>query len=116
MASLKGRVALVTGGSRGIGRAVALSLAEAGAAVAVNYLERATEARNVVEAIRVADGHAMAVAADVSNAAAVSEIMSAVTHELGPVDILVNNAGIGLIRNVDELTEEDFDRTIAVNL
>jgi 3-oxoacyl-[acyl-carrier protein] reductase len=114
--SLKGKVALVTGGSRGIGRAVALSLAEAGAAVAVNYLERATEARNVVEAIRVADGHAMAVAADVSNAAAVSEIMSAVTHELGPVDILVNNAGIGLIRNVDELTEEDFDRTIAVNL
>jgi 3-oxoacyl-[acyl-carrier protein] reductase len=113
---LKGKVALVTGGSRGIGRAVALSLAEAGAAVAVNYLERATEARNVVEAIRVADGHAMAVAADVSNAAAVSEIMSAVTHELGPVDILVNNAGIGLIRNVDELTEEDFDRTIAVNL
>jgi len=116
MASLKGRVALVTGASRGIGRAVAISLAEAGAAVAVNYLERATEARNVVEAIRGAGGRATAAAADVSKAAAVSEMMSLVVGELGPVDILVNNAGIGLIRGVDELTEEDFDRTIAVNL
>jgi len=116
MASLKGRVALVTGASRGIGRAVAISLAEAGAAVAVNYLERATEARNVVEAIRGGGGRATAAAADVSKAAAVSEMMSLVVGELGPVDILVNNAGIGLIRGVDELTEEDFDRTIAVNL
>ena len=116
MASLKGRVALVTGASRGIGRAVAISLAEAGATVAVNYLERATEARNVVEAIRGGGGRATAAAADVSKAAAVSEMMSLVVGELGPVDILVNNAGIGLIRGVDELTEEDFDRTIAVNL
>jgi 3-oxoacyl-[acyl-carrier protein] reductase len=116
MASFKGRVALVTGASRGIGRAVAISLAEAGATVAVNYLERATEARNVVEAIRGAGGRATAAAADVSKAAAVSEMMSLVVDELGPVDILVNNAGIGLIRGVDELTEEDFDRTIAVNL
>ena len=116
MADLKGRIALVTGGSRGIGRAVALALAEAGAAVAVNYLERATEAQNVVEAIRGAGGRAMAVAADVSRSAAVSQMMASVTRELGPVDVLVNNAGIGLIRSVDELTEEDFDRTIAVNL
>jgi len=58
----------------------------------------------------------MAVAADVSKAAAVSQMMVAAARELGPVDILVNNAGIALIRNVDELTEEDFDRTIAVNL
>ena len=116
MADLKGRIALVTGGSRGIGRAVALALAEAGAAVAVNYLERATEAQIVVEAIRSAGGRAMAVAADVSRSAAVSQMMASVTRELGPVDVLVNNAGIGLIRSVDELTEEDFDRTIAVNL
>jgi 3-oxoacyl-[acyl-carrier protein] reductase len=116
MASLKGRVALVTGGSRGIGRAVAMSLAEAGAAVAVNYLEKATEARNVVEAIRGAGGRATAVAADVSKAAAVSEMISSVARELGPIDILINNAGIGIIRGIDELTEEDFDRTIAVNL
>ena len=116
MADLKGRIALVTGGSRGIGRAVAMALAEAGAAVAVNYLERATEAQIVVEAIRSAGGRAMAVAADVSRSAAVSQMMASVTRELGPVDVLVNNAGIGLIRSVDELTEEDFDRTIAVNL
>ncbi|MFI5000276.1 MAG: SDR family NAD(P)-dependent oxidoreductase [Reyranellales bacterium] len=116
MASLKGRVALVTGGSRGIGRAVAISLAEAGAAVAVNYLEKAVEARVVVEEIRGKGGLAMAVAADVSRADAVAGMMAAVTRELGPVDVLVNNAGIGLIRGVDDLTEEDFDRTIAVNL
>lgn len=116
MTLLSEKVALVTGGSRGIGRAVAISLAEAGAAVAVNYLERATEARNVVEAIRNAGGKAMEVGADVSRADAVAGMMSAVERELGPVDVLVNNAGIGLIRGVDDLTEEDFDRTIAVNL
>ncbi|MCX7365294.1 MAG: SDR family oxidoreductase [Alphaproteobacteria bacterium] len=116
MTLLSEKVALVTGGSRGIGRAVAISLAEAGAAVAVNYLERATEARNVVEAIRNAGGKAMEVGADVSRADAVAGMMSAVERELGPVDVLVNNAGIGLIRGVDDLTEEDFDRTNAVNL
>lgn len=116
MTLLSEKVALVTGGSRGIGRAVAISLAEAGAAVAVNYLERATEARNVVEAIRNAGGKAMEVGADVSRADAVAGMTSAVERELGPVDVLVNNAGIGLIRGVDDLTEEDFDRTIAVNL
>ena len=116
MASLKNRVALVTGGSRGIGRAVAISLADAGAAVAVNYRERATEARSVVEAIRGAGGRAMDVAADVSKAADVAGMMAAVERELGPVDVLVNNAGIGLVRGIDDLTEDDFDRTIAVNL
>jgi 3-oxoacyl-[acyl-carrier protein] reductase len=116
MASLKNRVALVTGGSRGIGRAVAISLADAGAAVAVNYRERAAQAQNVVEAIKGAGGRAMAVAADVSKAAEVAAMMSAVERELGPVDVLINNAGIGLVRSVDDLTEQDFDLTIAVNL
>jgi 3-oxoacyl-[acyl-carrier protein] reductase len=116
MASLKGRVALVTGGSRGIGRAIAISLAEAGAAVAVNYREQEAEARNVVEAIRRAGGRAMAVGADVSKGMAVSQMMSALEKELGPVDVLVNNAGIGIVRGLEDLTEEDFDRTIAVNL
>ena len=116
MASLNNRVALVTGGSRGIGQAIAVSLAEAGAAIAVNYREKAAEARNVVETIRRAGGRAMAVGADVSQAAEVAGMMAAIERELGSVDVLVNNAGIGLVRTVDELSEDDFDRTIAVNL
>ena len=116
MALLKNRVALVTGGSRGIGRAIAISLAEAGAGVAVNYREREDEARSVVEAIRGAGGQAMMVKADVSQAVDVEAMMAAIERELGPVDVLVNNASVGLVRSVDELTEADFDLTIAVNL
>jgi 3-oxoacyl-[acyl-carrier protein] reductase len=116
MAVLGGRVALVTGGSRGIGRAIAVSLADAGAAVAVNYLERASLAEKVAEGIHHKGGRAIAVGADVSKAAAVTAMVADVERRLGPIDVLVNNAGIGLIRTVDELTEADFDRTIAVNL
>jgi 3-oxoacyl-[acyl-carrier protein] reductase len=116
MASLNNRVALVTGGSRGIGRAIAVSLAEAGAAIAVNYRDKAAEARNVAETICGAGGRAMAIGADVSQAAEVAAMMAAVERDLGPVDVLINNAGIGLVRTVDDLTEDDFDRTIAVNL
>jgi 3-oxoacyl-[acyl-carrier protein] reductase len=116
MAALAGKVALVTGGSRGIGRAIAVSLAEAGAAVAVNYRERAKEAASVVEAITKSGGRAIAVAADVSQSKAVADMVGAVARQLGPVDVLVNNAGVGLVRSVDDLTEADFDLTIAVNL
>ena len=116
MKPLTGRTALVTGASRGIGRAVALSLAEAGAAVAVNYRERAADARDVVAAIRREGGKAIDVAADVSDARAVAGMVAAVERELGPVDVLVNNAGLAIIRGIDDLTEEEFDRTIAVNL
>ncbi len=116
MTKLTKRVALVTGGSRGIGKAVAISLAEAGAAVAVNYREKSAEAEAVAKAIRDNGGNAMAIAADASKTAEVARMVAAVERELGPVDVLVNNAGIGLIRSVDDLTEEDFDITIAVNL
>ena len=116
MSALKGKVALVTGASRGIGRAVALALAGQGAAVAVNYRERAKEAAVVVAEIEKADGRAMAVAADVSDGAAVAGMVAAIEQKLGPVDVLVNNAGLAIIRNIDELTEEEFDQTIAVNL
>lgn len=116
MVDLAGRVALVTGGSRGIGAAVAVSLAEAGAAVAVNYRERRHEAEAVAGRLRGLGRKAMAVQADVSRADEVAAMVAAVDRELGPVDILVNNAGIGLIRAVEELTEADFDATIAVNL
>src|SRR5476649_367469 len=116
MTDLAKRVALVTGGSRGIGRAIAISLADAGAAVVVNYREKAAEAASVVEAIKKKGGRAMAIAADVSQAEAVKKMMAAVERELGPVDVLVNNAGIAIIKSVEDLTEEDFDLTIAVNL
>jgi 3-oxoacyl-[acyl-carrier protein] reductase len=111
-----GHVALVTGGSRGIGAAVAMVLAEAGAAVAVNYRERAADADAVVAAIAAKGGRAMAVAADVSQAADVNRMVGQVASAFGPIDILVNNAGIAIVRGVDELTEADFDRTILVNL
>jgi 3-oxoacyl-[acyl-carrier protein] reductase len=114
--NLKGRVALVTGGSRGIGAAIALVLAEAGAAVAVNYRERAADAEAVVAGIISRGGRAIAVAADVSQADAVTKMIDRVTSALGPIDILVNNAGIAIVRGVDDLTEAEFDATISVNL
>jgi 3-oxoacyl-[acyl-carrier protein] reductase len=113
---LEGRVALVTGASRGIGRAVALALAEAGAQVAVNYVSAKAEAEAVVGAIR-AQGHkAIPIGADVSMSDAVARMVRTTETELGLIDVLVNNAGIGLRRGLDDLTEADFDRTIAVNL
>jgi 3-oxoacyl-[acyl-carrier protein] reductase len=113
---LSGLVALVTGGSRGIGAAIALALAEAGAAVAVNYLERSAKADAVVAAIKSQGGRAIAIAADVSQAASVADMVDHVAFALGPIDVLVNNAGIAIVRGIDELTEAEFDATIAVNL
>ncbi|ADG19890.1 short-chain dehydrogenase/reductase SDR [Paraburkholderia atlantica] len=113
---LNDRVALVTGGSRGIGRAVALSLASAGAAVAVNYRQRESEAAQIVEQIESAGGRAIAVQADVSVASDVKAMIDEVENRLGVVDVLVNNAGTGTIVDIDILTEAEFDRTLAVNL
>ncbi|MBP2428365.1 3-oxoacyl-[acyl-carrier protein] reductase [Bradyrhizobium japonicum] len=114
--SLHGHVALVTGGSRGIGAAIVKMLADAGAAVAINYRERSAAAETLAKGITAAGGRAVAIAADVSEAAAVATLVERAKSELGPVDILVNNAGIAIVRGVDDLTEEDFDRTITVNL
>lgn len=113
---LTNRVALVTGASRGIGRAVAIALAELGADVAVNYRERATDAQAVVDAIRAIGRCSLAVAADVSDGAEVTKMHQTIEAELGPVDVLVNNAGMAIIRGVDDLTEAEFDLTLAVNL
>ena len=113
---LSNRVALVTGGSRGIGAAIALALAEAGCAVAVNYRERAEDAEAVVAKIKAAGGRAIAVAADVSHSAAVTAMVGRVASALGPIDILINNAGMAIVRGVDDLTEAEFDLTISVNL
>ncbi len=116
MPDLTGRVALVTGGSRGIGKAIALALAEAGTAVAVNYRKRAEEAEAVAEAIRNGGGKAAAFGADVSIRSAVQTMVGGVEERLGPIDILVNNAGSAEPRSLDDITEEDFDRALAVNL
>jgi 3-oxoacyl-[acyl-carrier protein] reductase len=103
---------LVTGASRGIGRAIALAFAERGAAVAVNFQSRSEEAHSVVEQIRSARGRAIAIRADVSISAQVDEMVARVAAELGPIDVLVNNAGVA----ISGVREEDFDLGIAVNL
>ncbi len=113
---LTGHIALVTGASRGIGAAIAIALAEAGAAVAVNYRERADDAEKVVGKIKDMGGRAIAIAADVSQAASVANMVDRAASALGPIDILVNNAGIAIVRGIDDLTESDFDATIVTNL
>ncbi len=113
---LGGRVALVTGGGRGIGRAIALVLAEAGAAVGVNYRSRADAAKATAQAIRQLGRRAEPLAADVSIATEVERLTEEVAEKLGPVDILVNNAGVSEPCGIEELTEELFDRTLTQNL
>ena len=116
LADLKGKVALITGASRGIGRAVALALAEAGADAAVNYRLQEQQALDVCERIRGLGRRTVAVGADVSQAVEVSRMVEAVEWELGPVDILINNAGMLWQKPLEEITEEDFDAMIAANL
>jgi 3-oxoacyl-[acyl-carrier protein] reductase len=113
---LKGHTALVTGGSRGIGAAVCRALAACGAAVAINCRERIGLAEALAAEINAQGGRAVAIAADVSQREAVAGMVERVAAGLGPVDILVNNAGIAITRGVDDLSEDDFDRTILVNL
>jgi len=114
--NLSDRVALVTGASRGIGRAVALALAAVGADVAVNYRRQEAAADEVAAAIRATGRRAIAVSADVSDRGAVAAMIGRIEAELGAVDVLVNNAGIAIIRGVDDLTEAEFDLTLTVNL
>ena len=113
---LRGRTALVTGGSRGIGAAISGALAEAGAAVAINYRDRTDEAKKLAENLRKTGANVITVQADVSLADAVSKMIATANSALGTVDILINNAGIAITRGIDDLSETDFDRTIATNL
>jgi 3-oxoacyl-[acyl-carrier protein] reductase len=113
---LSGRVALVTGAGRSIGKAIAITLAEAGADVAVNYRERADAAAATASEIRRLGRRAAVVQADVSLSAEVTALVATVARELGPIDILINNAGIAEPCGIEELTEETFDHTLAVNL
>ncbi len=113
---LKERVALVTGGSRGIGRAIAQALGAAGATVIVNYKSNAEAAEEVVGAINAADGRAQAAQADVSDAADVERLFKGIQAEHGRLDILVNNAGITRDTLLLRMKEEDFDAVLDTNL
>jgi glucose 1-dehydrogenase/3-oxoacyl-[acyl-carrier protein] reductase len=113
---LEDKVALVTGAARGIGRGIAEELAAQGAHVAVNDLDVAGPAEDVVEAIRARDRRAMTVEADVASRAAVEAMVDRVWRELGPIDILVNNAGIETIVPFLELTDEQWTRLTDTNL
>ncbi len=116
MSALDGRVALVTGGSRGIGRAIALELAKEGAAVAVNYATSAGPAEQVVRQIVESGGRAGAFKADVGNRAEVQAMAAAIKERLGPIDILVNNSGINRDRTLRRMDDADWDAVLAVNL
>lgn len=116
MNPLEGKVALVTGASRGIGRAVAEALSEAGCLVAVHYHQREDLALEVVGAVRESGRAAFAVQADVSVEAEVLRMVGEVQEGLGPIDILVNNAGAAHPLPIEDVSTEDFDRELAVNL
>lgn len=116
MNTLKGKVALVTGASRGIGRAIAERLARDGASVAVNYASHAKGAEEVVAAIKSAGGDAFAVHADVGRVSEVIRLFDETIGHFGGLNILVNNAGIMFTKSVSATTEEDFDRIFAINV
>jgi 3-oxoacyl-[acyl-carrier protein] reductase len=116
MSTLDNRTALVTGASRGIGRAIAVILARAGARVAINYRVRSAEADEVQREIASLGRDSITVKADVSQAADVERLVSTTETRLGPIDILVNNAGIARPQDMAEITERDWDELIAVNL
>jgi 3-oxoacyl-[acyl-carrier protein] reductase len=114
--TLKGKVALVTGSSRGIGRAIAERLATAGAAVAINYSSNAGEAQKVVAEIKSAGGNAFAIQADVGRVPEIIRMFDETIAHFGRLDILVNNAGVMFTKPVSDTTEADFDRIFAINV
>lgn len=114
--NLNGRVALVTGSSRGIGRAVALRLARQGAVVAVNYAGNAAAAEETAAAVRDTGARAMVVRADVAVQEQVDSMVKSVLGEYGRLDILVNNAGVTRDNLLPRLREEDWDAVLNVNL
>ncbi len=113
---LQGKVAVVTGGSRGIGRAISLALAAAGAAVALIYREQREAADEVVRQIEAAGRRGLALQVDVRDRAAVRAGIAAVEAAFGGLDILVNNAGINKPTDFDQIGDDDWDEVLAVNL
>ncbi|MBV9582529.1 MAG: glucose 1-dehydrogenase [Chloroflexi bacterium] len=114
--TLHGRVAIVTGGARGIGRAISLAFASAGAAVGVNFATDATAAETVVSEIVSGGGRALAVRADQSRSDDVDRLFAEVTRAFGLVDVLVNNAGVFSFQPIEEVTEAEFHRLYATNV
>jgi 3-oxoacyl-[acyl-carrier protein] reductase len=116
MDNLAGKVALVTGASLGIGRAIAEAFGKAGIDVAVNYFQHQAEAEDVCGLIRRTGRQALAVQADVAKSAEVARLVKAVEESLGPIAILVNNAGVTRPQPLEEIREEDWDELLTVNL
>lgn len=114
--TLQGKIALVTGASRGIGRAIAICLAQAGADVAVNYAGNAQAAQETAEAVRAAGRKAILLQADVGNAEEAESIIKQTVEQFGRLDILVNNAGITRDNLLMRMKEEEFDQVINTNL
>jgi 3-oxoacyl-[acyl-carrier protein] reductase len=113
---LKGRIAIVTGGSRGIGKAIALELAKRGAKVVVNYVASEKAAKEVVKQITSSGGDALAIQADVSNTTQASDLIKATIEKFDKIDILVNNAGITRDKLIMMMTEKDWDDVQDINL
>jgi 3-oxoacyl-[acyl-carrier protein] reductase len=114
--SLDGRIALVTGASGGIGRAIALALSAAGASVAIGYGASDAAAHHLAGQITAAGGQAAALSADLAYAAEVIRLAEEAEETFGPVDVLVNNAGVGRLQPLESIAIEDYDETMAVNL
>ncbi len=114
--SLAGKTAVVTGASRGLGRAIALRLAREGSAVAVNYRERAAEAEEVVASIRASGGRAVAIQADIADRAQVLAMAERVEREIGPVDILVYNAGVMRRGDLSDFDKGELQAMRATNV
>ena len=116
MASLSGKVAIVTGASRGIGRAIAERLAQDGATVVINYGRSADDANELVTQIESKGGKALAVQADISQVTDIRRLFQETIDHYGQLDILVNNAGIAKAGAIADVTEEDFDAVYAINV
>jgi 3-oxoacyl-[acyl-carrier protein] reductase len=116
MTDLRGKIALVTGASRGIGRAIAVGLAGCGADVAVNYKTKEKEARDTLQQVTSQGRRSIVIQADVSRSSDVTNMIAVVERDLGPVDILVNNAGIARFQSVEATTEADWDEVLIANL
>lgn len=113
---LAGKVALVTGASRGIGRTIAEALALQGAKVVINYASNANQAAEAVNSITEKGGEAWAIQADISQVAEIERLFETVMEKYRQIDILINNAGIMITKPITNITEEDFDKIMATNV